>query len=105
MPVDAFVPSAGSTMLDRSRARVLTKIDPLASQGGLSTGLTTLSRKKLTVTVTYPIRRGNRNNVIQATEPKAGVGQIQLGATISRTEFLSPKVKIKVGCWNVRTTH
>ncbi|KAL9956815.1 hypothetical protein ACROYT_G038356 [Oculina patagonica] len=34
-----------------------------------------------------------------------GVDQSQLGASISRAEFLSPKIKIRVGCWNVRTMY
>ena len=34
-----------------------------------------------------------------------GVGQTQLGASISRAELLSPKGKIRTGCWNVRTMH
>ena len=68
--MEAVVPSAGSTMVDRSRARGRTKIDTLASQGGLGTGLTTLSRKRLTVTVTYTIRSHHLENRVSVAKGK-----------------------------------
>ena len=48
---------------------------------------------------------GARGETSQETEEMKGGSQTRLGADISMADLLTPKYKIRVGSWNVRTLY
>ena len=48
---------------------------------------------------------GARRNVSQETENMKGGRQTIMGAKISMADLLTPKYKIRVGSWNVKTLY
>ena len=86
-------------------------IQPVPSpgkRGGLGLGLTTPSRKKITVTET-DVREtsigGDGDDTSQGTGQMTAVNQTLQGVDTPGVDSLKPKEKTKIACWNVRTLY
>ena len=85
----------------------VTAVRSLGKGGGLGMGLTTPSGKK-TVTETNTKDQancGNRNEASQETGRMKDASQTHMEADRPMVDFLKPKKKMRVICWNVRTLY
>ena len=76
--------------------------------GGLGMGLTSPSCKRKSVTEINTRNQanfGNRNEASQEAGRMKDASQTQMEADRPMVDFLKPKKKMRVACWNIRTLY